>query len=179
MDERERVDKRPAAAQRPPAARPPIASDALARLAGAAGNGAVAGLLRRGGAIMPSGTVHPDVQRLIGERAGRGGRLDTGMARWASETLDPAMPAVGVHTDATADALARSVAARAFTVRSDVFFAAGQYQPHTTGGRELIAHELTHVAQQRGAATSGPLRVSDPGDALERDADRIAGELHD
>ena len=62
-------------------------------------------------------------------------------------------------------------------MRNDVFFAAGAYEPQTARGRRLIAHELTHVAQQRGAATSGPLTVSEPGDALERDAEDVAGGL--
>jgi hypothetical protein len=40
-----------------------------------------------------------------------------------------------------------------------------------------MAHELTHVLQQRGAPPDGPLSVSQPGDASEREADRAADEL--
>ncbi|MDQ4048465.1 MAG: DUF4157 domain-containing protein, partial [Actinomycetota bacterium] len=65
----------------------------------------------------------------------------------------------------------------AFTVGSDVFFAAGEYRPGTPAGDELIAHELTHVVQQRGAPLSGPLTVSQPGDALEREAEALARDL--
>lgn len=179
MDERTRLQQRPATARRAP----PRTTDRetahgeLSRLQSAVGNAQFARLVAPGSGILDSGNAHPSVERLINERAGRGGRLDSGMARWASEQLDPAMAPVSVHTDATADALARSVSARAFTVRNDVFFSAGQYQPHTARGRALLAHELTHVAQQQGAPAGGPLRVSDPGDALERDAERVAGEL--
>jgi hypothetical protein len=58
---------------------------------------------------------------------------------------------VRVHADATAAASARALNARAYTVGRDVVFAQGQYQPATTGGRQLIAHELAHVVQQSGA----------------------------
>jgi hypothetical protein len=175
MTERDR-ERRPQPAQRPASSLPgPLSS--LARLASSMGNAQFARLVAPGGGLLPGGGVSPGVEGMIRERAGRGGRLDSGMASWASERLDPAIPSVSVHTDATADALARSVSAKAFTVRNDVFFAAGAYQPHTAPGRSLIAHELTHVAQQRGAPATGPLTVSDPGDALERDAEDVASDL--
>jgi hypothetical protein len=79
-----------------------------------------------------------------------------------------------VHADADADLLASAVAARAFTTGTDIFFAAGQYRPDTPTGDRLLAHELAHVVQQRGASTSGPLTVSTPQDALERDAEAAA-----
>ncbi|WP_445249316.1 eCIS core domain-containing protein [Microcoleus sp. OTE_8_concoct_300] len=56
---------------------------------------------------------------------------------------------VRVHTGAQADMLARSIQAKAFTAGQDVFFRQGAYEPGSRGGQELIAHELTHVVQQR------------------------------
>jgi uncharacterized protein DUF4157 len=58
---------------------------------------------------------------------------------------------VRVHADKDADALNQSLSARAFTVGSDIFFRSGEYDPSGQNGKELIAHELTHVVQQ-GAA---------------------------
>lgn len=174
--ERERARERPLARDR----RAPAVADAPAGilgLASAAGNARFARLVAPGAGLLAGGGVHPSVERAIRDRSGRGGRLDAGMARWGAEQLHPSIAGVGVHTDETADVLARSVSARAFTVRNDVFFAAGSYEPQTERGRRLIAHELTHVAQQHGAATTGPLTVSEPGDALERDAERVAGGL--
>jgi hypothetical protein len=168
-----RAARRPAAPSRARRAAP----SPLARLASTVGNAQFARLVAPGGGLMAGGGVHAAVEGLIRERSGRGGRLDSGMARWATSAIDPAIHDVSVHTDATAGALARSVSARAFTVGRDVFFAAGTYRPHTGDGRRLIAHELTHVAQQRGAAVTGPLVVSDPGDPLERDAERVAGDI--
>jgi uncharacterized protein DUF4157/protein-glutamine gamma-glutamyltransferase-like protein len=69
---------------------------------------------------------------------------------------------VRIHADDRAAASARAVNASAYTVGRDVVFGAGQYSPHTTEGRKLLAHELTHVIQQtKGAAspTQGPSAV--------------------
>lgn len=54
---------------------------------------------------------------------------------------------VRVHSDAQADALARGVSARAFTLGQDIFFARSQYQPERLEGQRLLAHELTHTLQ--------------------------------
>ncbi len=56
---------------------------------------------------------------------------------------------VRVHTDTRAGESARALAARAYTVGTNVVFGAGQYSPGTTSGRRLLAHELAHVVQQR------------------------------
>ncbi len=55
---------------------------------------------------------------------------------------------VRLHTDARAASATRAVAANAFTVGPDVFFAEGRYAPQTERGQKLLAHELTHVVQQ-------------------------------
>jgi len=57
---------------------------------------------------------------------------------------------VRVHTDSRAAESARAVEAQAYTVGRDVVFGAGQYAPEATQGRQLLAHELAHVVQQRG-----------------------------
>jgi hypothetical protein len=56
---------------------------------------------------------------------------------------------VRVHTDSQANDAARQLNAQAFTLRQDVFFGAGYYQPDTFQGRSLLAHELTHTVQQQ------------------------------
>lgn len=60
---------------------------------------------------------------------------------------------VRIHTDARAADSAEAVNALAYTVGRDVVFRAGRYAPGTAAGRELLAHELTHIVQQ--TATSG------------------------
>jgi hypothetical protein len=86
---------------------------------------------------------------------------------------------VRVHTDARAAESAHQVHALAYTVGSDIVFGANQYAPNTDGGQRLLAHELTHTIQQGdGVQTmSDGLSVSDPDDALEREADAVANSV--
>ncbi len=57
---------------------------------------------------------------------------------------------VRIHTGQRAEAAARALNARAFTTGRDVVFGRGEFAPTTRAGGELLAHELTHVIQQRG-----------------------------
>ena len=65
--------------------------------------------------------------------------------------------------------------ARAYTVGQDVVFGMGQYAPLTSEGRKLLAHELTHVVQQRSG--TGPSPAPLPGSTHEREADLVSYAL--
>ncbi|WP_412542446.1 DUF4157 domain-containing protein [Longispora sp. K20-0274] len=82
---------------------------------------------------------------------------------------------VRVHTDGAAHESAAAVNAQAYTVGSNIVFQRGMYDPGSSQGRHMLAHELTHVVQQRsgpvdGTDAGGGVRVSDPGDRFEREA---------
>lgn len=86
---------------------------------------------------------------------------------------------VRLHTDAQAGASAQSVQAHAYTVGNHVVFGAGNYQPTTDQGKRTLAHELTHVVQQRngpvdGTPAAGGISVSHPSDRFEQEAERTA-----
>ncbi len=110
------------------------------------------------------------------------------MSRLAGRPLDPALRGqfeagfghdfsrVLVHRDAAADHAAREINADAYTLGNDIVFAADRYRPDTVGGRRLLAHELAHVAQQRGSSPGEAALGADPGSA-EREADRAAQTL--
>lgn len=68
---------------------------------------------------------------------------------------DDALRDVRVHTGPSASAAAMALGARAYTSGSHVVFGDGEYRPGTRGGDELLAHELTHVLQQRAAGHGG------------------------
>ncbi len=85
---------------------------------------------------------------------------------------------VRVHTDALATESARAVHALAFTVAPHLVFDAGQYAPQTSNGRRLLAHELTHVIQQRGSS-SGITALADVDHPAEREAEAVAQHLHE
>ena len=55
---------------------------------------------------------------------------------------------VNIHTDHKAEVMNRQLHARAFTYGSDIYFNRGEYNPDTSGGKHLLAHELAHVVQQ-------------------------------
>jgi hypothetical protein len=152
-------------------------AEGLLGLASAAGNAAFGRLARAGSGLLPGGRVHPEVEGAIASRRGSGRPLDGGTRERVSEKLGDPLADVRVHDDAAASDLARSVSARAFTTGTDVYFAEGEYRPGTSDGDRLLAHELTHVVQQRGAPTSGPLTVSEPGDALEAEAEASADDI--
>jgi outer membrane protein OmpA-like peptidoglycan-associated protein len=81
---------------------------------------------------------------------------------------------VRVHTDAQAAESVRAVNAFAYTVGQHVVFGAGQHAPSTRAGQELLAHELTHVLQQKGSPEPNFLRLGSVDDPREREADATA-----
>jgi hypothetical protein len=88
---------------------------------------------------------------------------------------------VRVHTDGAAANAADAVSAHAYTVGNHIWFGRGELRDDAAG-KELLAHELTHVLQNReGAPAGGELvdgvRVSSPGDAREREAVTTAREV--
>jgi hypothetical protein len=173
------ADRQRARPAQVPAAQPqhpePVA--ALAQAVGNRGFSRLVARMRDGEGILPGGVVHPDVEAAIGAAQGGGRGLDRSVSDHVGAALGDSLSDVRIHADGAAAALARSVSARAFTVGRDIFFGPGEYRPGSPAGRELLTHELVHVVQQRDAAPSGPLTVSQPGDALEREADDVASGI--
>ena len=82
---------------------------------------------------------------------------------------------VRIHAGDRAAAAARALNAHAYTSGRDIVFARGRYEPQSAPGQRLLAHELTHVVQQRsGLAAAGPV---DEGSA-EQEAEHNAARLH-
>jgi hypothetical protein len=59
---------------------------------------------------------------------------------------------VRVHHDGRAQEMTRSIHAHAFTYGSDIYFNSGRYDPDSSAGKSLLAHELTHTIQQGASA---------------------------
>jgi len=68
---------------------------------------------------------------------------------------------VRIHNDSEADQSAKSLHALAYTHGNDIVFANNQYQPNTSEGKKLMAHELTHVIQQQNNREDTVQRYSD------------------
>ena len=75
--------------------------------------------------------------------------LDAGVRVEMESAFGENFDDVRVHTDSQAEKAAEELGARAFTRGRDVYFNKGEYNPSTQDGKETLAHELTHVAQNR------------------------------
>ncbi|MCL4858140.1 MAG: DUF4157 domain-containing protein [Caldilineaceae bacterium] len=118
--------------------------------------------------------VAPEIERSIQAARGGGQSLDRGVRAQMEPALGANFGGVRVHHNAQADRLNQSLSARAFTTGQDIFFKQGEYNPGSSGGRELLAHELTHVVQQNGDQVQTKLTVGAPGDRFEQEADSTA-----
>jgi hypothetical protein len=103
----------------------------------------------------------------------RGRRLDDATRTDMEARLGADFSDVRIHDDTAARTSAADLGARAYTSGSHVVLGAGGTDPHT------LAHELTHVIQQRQGPVAGTdngtgLRVSDPSDRFERAAEANA-----
>lgn len=120
--------------------------------------------------------VGPHTEAKIEQERGRGQPLPDQTRQNMEGSFGVDFSGVTVHHDAASHQLSRSLDARAFTTGPDIYFGENEYKPSTHEGDTLIAHELTHVVQQGGAA--GPLQakmtVNEPGDEYEQEADSMA-----
>lgn len=108
--------------------------------------------------------------------------LDTATRSFMEPRFGHDFSQVRIHTDERAAESAQGINALAYTVGSDIVFGSGQYAPETNAGQRLLAHELTHVVQQRsglvaGQAIANGWSISDPSDSFEQEADRIADQV--
>ena len=55
---------------------------------------------------------------------------------------------VRIHTNKNAVQMNKELHSQAFTHGKDIYFNEGKYKPETSAGKQLLAHELTHVVQQ-------------------------------
>jgi hypothetical protein len=132
------------------------------------------------------------VQLLAAEReespvldvVGKGGGfpLDQAVQADISRRLDADFSDVRIHTDAAAADSAAAVQAEAFTVGNESVFASSAHLSGTPGGKRTIAHELTHVIQQRngevgGTPTGDGISVPEPSDSLELAAEANADRV--
>ena len=98
--------------------------------------------------------VSADVQRYIEGLPSRGGPLPEPVRAQMEPRFGYSFAGVRIHTDGAAQRSAGALRARAYTVGRDVVFGAGEYNPRSSDGMQLLAHELTHVVQQGGGGPS-------------------------
>jgi hypothetical protein len=146
----------------------------LLRLQRQYGNQFVGQVLRQVNGGEKDGGGMDAIEGSIDQARGGGHGMDHATRGRMESAFGADFSAVRIHTDARADGLSESLSARAFATGRDVFFRSGEYNPGSSSGRELLAHELTHVVQQTGDGIHRKMTVSDPGDAHEVEADSMA-----
>jgi hypothetical protein len=107
---------------------------------------------------LPQSEMVGEVQR----RKGSGSELEGSARQNLEGHFGADLSGVRVHTDNESTALNRELNAQAFTVGSDIFMAEGKYNPGSSEGQGLLAHELTHVGQQGGLGGQGVQREGNP-----------------
>lgn len=80
------------------------------------------------------------------------GRLPAELADHYGAQLGVDLSDVRLHTNDAAAETAASYEASAVTSGNEIAFGRGEYAPNSATGRQLLAHELTHVRQQRQGA---------------------------
>ncbi|MEU3612216.1 DUF4157 domain-containing protein [Streptomyces sp. NPDC006872] len=146
----------------------------------AVGNSAVGAMLQREQDEESPAPQRSPVHEVVG--SGSGQSLGADVRSDMEDKLGADFSDVRVHTGDAAHESAKSVGAHAYTVGNNVVFQRDAYDPSSHAGRTTLAHELTHVMQQRsgpvdGTTAPGGIRVSDPSDRYEREASANADRV--
>lgn len=152
--------------------RPAALEASIISLQRTAGNAAVTALLQRRAEAQDADTS--PVLGVIGQ--GKGRPLPSRVRSEMEARFGHDFSQVRVHSDSEAAASAASVSAKAYTVGDEIVFGAGGYS------RRTLAHELTHVVQQRqgpvsGVDTGDGIAVSSPQDPFEQEAEATADRV--
>ncbi len=91
------------------------------------------------------------VENKINAKRGQGERLPDNVRSDMENRFGRDFSAVRIHLDSEAAEMSAEIDAKAFTVGNDIFFGNGRFDANSDEGRRLLAHELTHVAQQQQA----------------------------
>jgi len=102
-----------------------------------------------------SGGAAPGVAAPRAAGKGEGSSLPASMLGEMSSSFGYDFGNVKIHTDRQAQEMNEQLGAQAFTYKGDIYFNEGKFDPGTREGKWLLAHELTHVVQQKG--DNGPV----------------------
>lgn len=103
-------------------------------------------LQRKGSDGAPS--VNANLQSAIQSRSGGGQPLSSDVRGYMEPRFNADFSNVRIHSNQESASLSNQLSARAFTHQNNIFFSRDQYQPGSSEGKQLLAHELTHTIQQ-------------------------------
>ncbi len=119
----------------------------------------------------PIPQITPDVEARIRALKGSGRPLSESERKFFEPRFGVDFPEVRIHKNTAADELSHTLSANAFTTGKDIFFRQRAYDAESSQGKELLAHELTHVVQQ-GGAVQGKAAAIQPYDVSTGEAGR-------
>lgn len=112
----------------------------------------------------PANEATPEMEQQLSSARGGGNLLPEPVRTELGLRLGADFSRVRVHSGSAAEGMTAGMNARALTVGGDIYFGANQFDPTSSEGRRLLAHELTHVVQQGAAPRTdgGPSSASAP-----------------
>lgn len=125
-----------------------------------------------------SNEASPSIENKINASKGSGNPLDNSTRSEMESGFGNDFSGVRVHTGNEAQQMNKDLNAQAFTHGQDIYFDEGKYNPETTSGKHLLAHELTHTVQQTGSVQkmiqkNGNPPAADPKSKIDFDANVI------
>jgi hypothetical protein len=136
-------------------------------------------LVREGGKVSLNSLTSREVDLSTERWWGAGWALGKAERDYFEARFQRDLSQVRIHTHTRGAVVARALGARAFTLGHHIVFAAGEYQPDTSAGRYLLAHELAHCLQQRGGVDGNRTArgVGPAHDWFELEADAVADQV--
>lgn len=92
--------------------------------------------------------VPEEIENRLSQSKGGGSNLPDPIRAFMEQSIGADFSRVKIHNDNNAVQMSKDLSAQAFTHGSDIYFNNGKYNPYSTEGKHLLAHELTHVVQQ-------------------------------
>ena len=157
----------PASASEPPAVRRKLNGEDSAE----SGRNSQPVLLRKAaGAVTPQ-EAPPIVHQVL---RSSGQALDAPTRSFMESRFGQDFGGVRIHTGPAAEESAQAVHAQAYTLGNHVVFAPGKYNPASSQGKRLLAHELTHTIQQQADPHRNRIQRDPDADKAAAEAARVA-----
>jgi hypothetical protein len=113
-----------------------------------------------------SAQASPELSQQIQSSNGKGQALPKDTQQELGSKIGADFSNVNIHTDSNAVQMNKDLGAKAFTNGNDVYFNEGNYNPKSSEGKYLLAHELTHTIQQSGGDVKR--KIQRDGDPIEQ-----------
>ncbi len=105
-------------------------------------------------------SARADLDFRLNQSGGTGQGLPDGPRTFMESRFGADLGEISLHTDKDAAQMNKELNAEAFTYGTNIYFGQGKYNPYTSSGKRLLAHELTHVIQQTNTPTRGTVSSS-------------------